>query len=185
MSTCGTGDAHFGRAGRVPYRRTLGRHVSMACDSKGPGGNSTSRTSRRHRKVQTASVVHRGRRTCCHPRHGSRRLQCWPGIPIRGIRCTMRTNSSGWRTGNGRHRMASKALKIGSTDADGEQCDSNQRERWTLGEHPHRKANIAHGRHFRAVVREGLAKTTSSVTPQCRSISGAPELANGGRLLRS
>jgi hypothetical protein len=51
-------------------------HVPMACDSKGSGGSSTSRTSHRHRRVQTASVVHRGRHPCRHPRHRPRRFKC-------------------------------------------------------------------------------------------------------------
>ena len=66
--------------GRVPCRcRTLRRHVSMACNSKGACGNSPSRTSRRHRRTPAASVVHRGRRACRHPGYGTRRLELLTG----------------------------------------------------------------------------------------------------------
>ena len=51
--------------------RTLRRHVPVACYSKRARGDSASRTARRHRRAQAASMVHRGGRAGRRPRHGA------------------------------------------------------------------------------------------------------------------
>jgi len=64
------------------------------------------------------------------------------------------------RTGKGRHNTASAEDQCIETDADGEECDRNQREPGAPGELPHGKAKIGH----RAILEP--MKIAASITPE-------------------